>query len=158
MSESLPDFRVDSSAEESIRAHLLGCDQYFRPPLSARVDLAAYSRKLRDHATTFEAWDGETLAGLVAGYIDAGARSSYITSVSVLPGFAGQGIATRLLGMFVEHVKTGGIEMIGLEVSKTNPAAMQLFAKFGFRAVEDRGPLLLMRAFVAGAKSPRGHA
>jgi ribosomal protein S18 acetylase RimI-like enzyme len=143
-------FSVNSSAEEDIRAHLLGCDQHFIPPLSERVDLIAYSRKVRDHALTIEAWDGKTLVGLVAGYLNTAERSSYVTNVSVLPSFAGKGIATKLLDTFIEHAKTASIETMALEVSKANPTAMHLFSKFETHAVEDRGDYLLMRAPLAG--------
>lgn len=139
-------FSVNSSAEEDIRTHLLSCDQHFSPPLSERVDLVAYSRKVRDNALTVEAWDGKTLVGLVAGYMNTAERSSYITNVSVLPNFAGKSVATKLLDAFVEHAKTASIETIALEVSKANSAAMHLFSKFEFHAIEDRGGFLLMQA------------
>lgn len=141
-------FSVNLSTEEDIRTHLLGCD-HFSPPLSERVDLAAYSRKVRDNALTVEAWHGAALVGLVAGYMNAAERTSYITNVSVLPDFTGKSIATKLLDTFVEHARTADVETIALEVAKTNPAAMHLFSKFEFQKVEDRGGFLLMRALVA---------
>ena len=81
--------------------HLLRCDARFTPPLSTRVDIAAYAKKIRDEAWTFEAWDRRGLAGLVAAYVDPGKRSCDITDVSVLAEHCGKGVATRLVGALV---------------------------------------------------------
>jgi ribosomal protein S18 acetylase RimI-like enzyme/SAM-dependent methyltransferase len=144
MIAAIVSFKIDASAEADIRAHLGTCDHQFSPPLSTRVDLADYSRKLRANALTVEAWKGKTLVGLVAGYLNAAERSAYVTNVSVFEEFAGKAIATRLLGTFIEHAQAAALGTIALEVSRTNTAAQHLFSKFGFRAVEDRGDFLLM--------------
>src|SRR5262245_51367808 len=79
MSPTALSFTVNVSAEDSIRSHLLHCEKNFKPPLSQRVDIAAYSRKIREKALTIEAWDGDVLVGLVAGYLNAADQSSFIT-------------------------------------------------------------------------------
>lgn len=139
-------FSLDTSTEADIFAHLDACDRHFSPALSLRVDLRAYARKLRDSGVTVEGWDGGRLVALVAGYLNPRGKSSYISNVSVSPAFAGKSVATRLLRAFVDHASAGGMETVALEVSKTNPAALHLFSKFGFRPIEDRGELLLMQA------------
>ena len=132
--ESL-DFKVDACTEKDIRSHLSGCDRRFSPPLSDRVDIGEYSRKLRLNAITFEAWNGESLVGMVAAYIDARGRSCFITNTSVSPEFSRRGVAAR-----AEHVET-----ISLEVSKDSHPAIRLYTKFGFRIVGNREGLLKMQ-------------
>lgn len=138
-------FRIDTSSVEDIRTHLLGCDRQYCPRLSERVDIGEYSRKIREHALTAEAWEGETLAGLVAAYPNALERSCYITNVSVLPDYGGNRLATKLLSAFVRHAHAINAATISLEVSKASHRALRLYARFGFRTIDDRGDRLLMR-------------
>ncbi len=139
------ELKVDTCTEEDIHSHLSACDREFHPPLSDRVDVGEYSRKLRKSARTFEVWREGTLVGLVAAYFDAGKRSCFITSTSVLPEFSGRGIATRVLAACLADARAARAETASLEVSKDSRAATRLYAKLGFRAVEEKGSVLVMR-------------
>ncbi len=145
MSRALLRFGTDLSTKEDIRAHLLHCDTRFDPRLSARVDIGEYAKKIRDQAVTFEAWDGRTLVGLVAAYVDPSGGSCYITSVSVLAECAGKGIATRLVEACLAHAWAAGIEATSLEVSEQSAAALRIYEKLGFRASEKRAGMMVMR-------------
>ena len=142
--ESL-DFKVDACTEKDIRSHLSGCDRRFSPPLSDRVDIGEYSRKLRLNAITFEAWNGESLVGMVAAYLDVGERSCFITNTSVLAEFSGRGVAARLLAACLERARAEQVETVSLEVSKDSHPAIRLYTKFGFRIVGNREGLLKMQ-------------
>lgn len=83
----------------------------------------------------FEAWSGGTLVGLVAAYCNGReGRFAYVTSVSVLKAWAGQGIAARLLSRSVEHAKDSGMQQVRLEVASDNTSAIRLYEKCGFVA------------------------
>ena len=154
--ESL-DFRVDACTEEDIRSHLSGCDARFSPPLSDRVDIGEYSKKLRVNAVTFEAWNGESLVGMVAAYIDASERSCFITNTSVLAEFSGRGVAARLLAACLERARAEQVETVSLEVSQDSRPAIRLYAKFGFQVVGNREGFLKMRCPQAESHdAPRG--
>lgn len=129
----MPDFRRNDSDACLVAAHLRACDDSFVPSLSGRVDLEGYSRKIVESAERFEAWiDGE-LVGLVATYCNDLRRGvAFITSVSVLPSRQGRGIASRLLVIGIDHVRSLGIGRIELEVDRGNTAAMRLYEKHGF--------------------------
>ncbi len=121
--------RADAHA---ISAHLRSCDALFVPPLSARVDLLAYGVKLTTHAVLFEAWAESALVGLVAGYANAPDRQdSFVTNVSVLPDWHGQGIASRLLDAFVDHARVAGFARVVLSVDARNDRARSLYRKHG---------------------------
>lgn len=126
-------YAISKSTEGDIRKHLLSCDQRFSPPLSVRVCIGEYSNKIRDNATTHEAWDGNLLIGLVAAYRNIQERSLYITNVSVLPAWSGKGIATKLLSRCLEWAVSEAIENVSLEVSQENIPAMRLYENFGFK-------------------------
>jgi ribosomal protein S18 acetylase RimI-like enzyme len=139
------DFKVNASTEKDIRSHLSGCDRRFSPPLSDRVDIGEYSRKLRLNAVTFEAWNGESLVGMLAAYIDASERSCFITSTSVLAEFSGRGVAARLLAACLERARAEYVETVSLEVSKDSHPAIRLYTKFGFKVVGHGEGLLKMQ-------------
>ena len=139
------DFKVNAGTEKDIRSHLSGCDRRFSPPLSDRVDIGEYSKKLRLNAVTFEAWNGESMVGLVAAYIDTGERSCFITNTSVSPEFSRRGVAARLLAACLERARAEDVETVSLEVSKDSHPAIRLYTKFGFQVVGHRGDLLKMQ-------------
>jgi ribosomal protein S18 acetylase RimI-like enzyme len=145
MSAESLDFKVNACTEEDIRSHLSGCDRRFSPPLSDRVDIGDYSRKLRLSAVTFEAWNGESLVGMVAAYIDTRARSCFITNTSVLPEFSGRGVAARLLADCLARARAERIETVSLEVSQDSHPAIRLYTKFGFQVVGHREGFLKMQ-------------
>lgn len=152
-------FGRDLSTEQDIRAHLLDCDERFDPRLSARVDIGEYAKKIRAQATTFEAWNGGTLVGLVAAYVDTSRGTCYITSVSVLADCAARGIATRLVEACLAHAGAAGIETTSLEVSAQSAAALRIYEKLGFREYEKRAGMMVMRHVrgAAGASAAAKH-
>ncbi|HTP49581.1 MAG TPA: GNAT family N-acetyltransferase [Anaeromyxobacteraceae bacterium] len=150
-----PIYREDSCSEREVLAHLEACDEQFRPPLSARVELARYAGKIRARARTFEAWQGEVLAGLVAAYFDPAARSAYVTSVSVLPQFGRRGIARRLMEACLAHATRAGTTKVSLEVAAASPGAVSLYAQLGFEESGRSGENLFMTLTLKPAGSER---
>ncbi len=112
------EYKIKQASENDISVHLQKCDSTFIPPLSARIDIAAYSKKLFERSVTFEAWEGKMLTGLVAAYINGEDNYAFITNVSVLPECKGLGIASQLLNNCREYALKNGIGKILLEVNK----------------------------------------
>jgi ribosomal protein S18 acetylase RimI-like enzyme len=126
-------YRRMTATRDEILAHLQACDAQYLPSLSSRVDLAAYAGKLSQHATTFEAWDGPLLAGLVAAYLnDQRGRGGFVTSVSVVPGHARTGIASTLMDTCLAEARLLRMQELALEVSRASPQAIGLYRKLGF--------------------------
>lgn len=141
--------RVDAASAEALRAHLEACDAEFKPPLSARVDLAAYAVKLRARARTFEAWDGPVLAGLVAAYLDPATRACFVSSVSVLPSHGRRGIGRRLMEACLADARRAGMARLALEVTADVPA-VALYEALGLRVERRDGDTLTMALALAG--------
>ncbi len=128
-----------------IAAHLQACDADFVPPLSQRVDIDRYADKLAAHAVCVEAWDGGTLAALVAIYCnDTDTRRAHITSVSVLRRWTRQGVAAYLLSQAIAQARLAGMRRIDLEVGVANAAAIALYENFGFVRGATNAALLAM--------------
>ncbi len=126
-------WRADTADVDRVEAHLRACDGAFVPPLSSRVNLGEYARKLVASARRLEAWSGSELVGLVALYCnDPGRRAAFISSVSVLPDAQGQGIASALVGRAVAAAGTLHFREIRLEVDDRNTPAMALYRRHGF--------------------------
>jgi len=144
MSEPMSTF-LNRATEAQIAEHLLCCDADFVPPLSGRVGIGNYARKLASKAERFEAWAGGVLVGLVAVYCDdTERRAAFITSVSVLRELHGQGIALRLLEQGIGHVKELGFERLELEVDRGNASAINLYEKTNFIVGKVKGRSMAM--------------
>lgn len=126
-------YAASRATERQIHDHLSRCDGRYDPPLSQRVDIGEYAKKLHERARTLEAWHDDALVGLVAIYIDEPASRAFVTSVSVDEGFAGHGIGSRLVGDAVALARSHGVSTISLEVSPRSVGAIQVYEKHGFR-------------------------
>jgi ribosomal protein S18 acetylase RimI-like enzyme len=129
------EYLMNKASEAEIAEHLSRCDADFVAPLSDRVEINDYAKKIASKATRFEAWSGGTLVGLVAAYCNDQEKSiAYITSVSVLREWMGKGNAARLISQCIEHAKVSGMRQISLEVASDNAPAIRLYEKNGFVA------------------------
>ena len=126
-------YLFNKASEADIRDHLLGCNIDFVPHLSSRVEISDYARKISVNATRIEAWVGDNLVGLLAVYVnDRENTAAFVTSVSVLAVWTGNGIASRLLGLAIEQAVAANMRQIELDVADENVRAMKLYEKFGF--------------------------
>lgn len=150
----MPDWAVDRSGLNEVLRHLQECDASFRPPLSLRVDLAAYADKLVRQSLRFEAWDGDRLVGLVAVYCnDPGHETAFVSNVSVSPECARQGVARHLLQAAIAHVRALGYQRLRLEVDGQAIPALRLYDSLGFQTTDAQSasPLRLELDLSTGA-------
>jgi ribosomal-protein-alanine N-acetyltransferase len=144
-------YKMGAAPREEIHWHLNQCDRDFTPPLSSRVDLLSYSGKLFENAVSFEAWEDSTLVGMVCAYLnDMRTRTGFITCASVLKGYRGKGVASKLLEMCLEHARKHSFGKIKLEVSASDCPAMHLYSKAGFEVVRESRDSLLMECSIRG--------
>lgn len=140
------DYRSDSAGVEALEALLRECDGAFVPPLSTRVGIGAYARKLAAHAHRIEAWDGARLVGLLALYCnDQATRKAFLTSVSVAPSHARRGIGGALLLRALTAARAAGMDVLALETGAGNAAALALYRRHGFTHHETAGDTLRLQ-------------
>jgi GNAT superfamily N-acetyltransferase/2-polyprenyl-3-methyl-5-hydroxy-6-metoxy-1,4-benzoquinol methylase len=148
------EYLSNKASAAEIAEHLSRCDADFMPPLSGRVEIGGYAKKIASKATRFEAWSGNTLVGLVAAYCnDQESRMAYITSVSVLKAWKGKGIAARLVGQCVGHAKAVGMRQISLEVASDNTPTIKLYEKSGFVPGKTNTPFVTMNLYLKSGKN-----
>ena len=128
------EYLLNKTSEAAISDHLSRCDVDFIPPLSHRVKIDDYARKIASKATRFEAWSGSNLIGLVAAYFNNQEKYAYITNVSVLRKWTRKAIAYKLMTQCFEHAITLDIQQIVLQVAVNNTPAIKLYEALGFVA------------------------
>lgn len=127
-------YTKNESNYEKILSHLKLCNSNFTPKLSERLNLEVYSKKIEENSVKFEAWNEmNQLIGLVACYfnndqVDFG----FITNVSVIKNYQGNGIANVLIQNCISYTKVGNKLSLQLEVIETNVSAIRLYEKNGF--------------------------
>jgi len=132
-------FLIKSKDEGSLNKadilHLLGrLDGFFRPPLSSRVDLGAYSEKLISRAEIdYMLSDGREIAGLIAYYCnDAQSKVAYITYLGLLPEYHGKGMAGKLLDACISRCMLQNMHEIVVYTDEMNEKAIGLYKSRGF--------------------------
>jgi len=142
---------LNRATEEQIADHLTRCDADFVPPLSDRVDIAVYARKIAARAVRFEAWASGELIGLVASYCnDEEGGVAFVTSVSVLKDWRGRGVASRLMERCVRHAEELGLRRVELEVDGRNARAIRLYEEKGFMVDERRAGVAVLNLGTGG--------
>ncbi len=126
-------YTVGESSAQEIYFHLKECGRDFVSSLEEKVSLRSYCGKIRRKAVTLEAWDADTLVGLIAAYFnDPDGEIGYITNVSVIKALEGKGIASCLVGLCIDYAREYGFNTIHLEVKRSNTRAISLYNRFRF--------------------------
>lgn len=133
MTRKVVTYYVNRASLSELVEHLQECDSDICPPLSSRVNINDYALKVLTHAVRFEAWADGRLIGVLAAYCnDPEQKISYITNVSIIRNWRGNGIADSLMVQCIEHIKKCHLTKISLEVAADNYPAIKLYEKHGF--------------------------
>ena len=140
-------YTVKKATEATILSHLILCDESFVPPLSDRVNLAEYAKKIFEKSISFEAWKNQqNLIGLIAAYFnETQPPSAFITNVSTDKNFMGLGIASQLLKNCIGYAKENNCFEIYLEVNSKNLPAINFYKKYHFIQTEIKGGNLILK-------------
>lgn len=108
-------------------------NEMFPVPLSAKVDLHCYAKKLFDHGTFCGIRNEGRIVALACGY--ANQRDSglaYLSMIATLPEYRGNGFASLLLEDFISICKGKGFKALHLYAVESNVDAMKMYHKHGF--------------------------
>ena len=99
---------------------------------------AMLSEELENDCSAFLVALGDD--GEVAGYagLQVAADEGYILNVAVRPEYRRNGIAKKLVGVFVDFARAHRLAFLTLEVRASNHDAVLLYAGLGFRGVGRR--------------------
>ncbi len=137
------EYKINSANLDDVLSHLNHCNNQFIPPLSSRVSLDNYAKKITENAILFEGWAEEKLVGMVAMYLNDD-NHGYITNVSVYKEFGGKGIAKQIFVNLIGYSKLNNISELKLEVNSINFVAINLYKYFGFEILEEKNNQIIM--------------
>lgn len=118
--------------------YLNNVDEDFPIPLSEKVNLNDFAKKIIDAGIGFYYLDGEKLAGVILFYANnKETLTSYVSVLSVDENYRKQGIAQKLLNECINYCKKLEFKHIELYTHKTNTGAIKLYEKNGFVKYDD---------------------
>ena len=82
---------------------------------------------------SFGAYDGDLLVGFAIAEVHRWNRSLTVHEFHVVETHRGQGIGKRLMGRVVEKAGRTGLRIIACETQNTNPTAIAVYRRLGFR-------------------------
>lgn len=126
-------FTTNKSNALQIQTHLKNVSNDFVPALQTYVDIPTYALKLEQKAVCFEAFFQDNLIGLIAGYVNKQELTFYISNVSVINQYNGQGIAKQLFNRVESFCKQNHLSQSKLEVYIQNYKAIHFYNKIGFK-------------------------
>lgn len=141
----LIDYKTNTAEEKELLLHFQKCDSQFIPPLSKRVNLIDYSKKLVEYSETFEAWNRKNLVGVISIYLnDDKTKIGYISNVSVLEAFWNKGIAKKLIKSLKNYSFKLDFLKLSLEVNKDNIKAITFYKAQGFKIDKEESNIFIM--------------
>lgn len=126
-------WKNENCSEKQLYDFLKKVDQDFPIPLSTKVNLREYAKKLRENGTLCTELWGDEVVGMVAGYTEnLKDGMAYIAVVGVVKKAQRQGIAAKLLHEFFEICSKKGIGKVHLYSDARNVGAIHMYEKLGF--------------------------
>lgn len=122
---------------EEVRAFLLETDDEFPTPLSARVNIDAYAKKLAEFSEFSFCRDGESIIGMISCYTNR-PPLGYMTHACVKKQYQARKVFSKLFQQLRDNAKERGILRFQLEVDADNSNARRIYEHYGFRDVEFR--------------------
>ena len=115
-------------------------------PLSKRVDVSAYTKKLLERGSLYVVLsDNGDPAGIMGFYAnDQETKSAFLSILSLLPEFHRMGTGRKLMEILVSECKKAGMNEIFLKVSRENSDAIAYYEAMGFRTTSSNSVKLVM--------------
>lgn len=106
-------------------------DNLFVEPLSQRVVIKDYAKKILDNGVAYILKQNDSDIGLIAGYINQG-KESFITAIGVDSHYQGFGGGKLLLNKFIDTAQKFKSTHIYLKVNVNAKSAVNMYRKAGF--------------------------
>lgn len=117
---------------EEVRQFLQETDKEFPTPLSARVGIDAYAKKLSEFSDFSICCDGESIVGMICCYTNQ-PPIGYMSNACIKSEYQAQKVFSRLFHQLLINAKERGILRFQLEVDANNYNARRIYEHYGFR-------------------------
>ena len=125
------DYLFGSLSYDEIYQFLLDTDTAFQTPLSNKVNLEEYARKLSTFSMFSYCRDEGSIVGLISCYMNY-PPEAYISNVCVQPYYRNKGLFKKMLEVLIKQLEQTAFTSIRLEVSDDNVLAQIVYKKSGF--------------------------
>ena len=134
---------------DGLKKYLFDHDKDFPIPLSNKVDLDEYIKKINKLGKSIIWLDEENIVGIVF-YYDNNIKENkaFISLVSVDKNYRNQGIARKMLNTVFKQLRKKGIYLCELPTHVLNHKALNLYNSLGFEKqnkVQENGNILLIK-------------
>lgn len=124
---------VQKPTLEQIEEFLIAVDHDFPVPISKKVDLKEYAKKLFENATICYEYQNGVIAAMVAGYTkNLTENLAFVSIMATRKEYRGHGFASKQLAKFLEEcrkVEASGAHVYAVE---SNLPAVATYKKLGF--------------------------
>ena len=111
--------------------YLIDVDHDFDPPLSLRVDLEVYARKLNKYALLIFRKQNNKVIAFLGCYCNR--EVAFLSIISVKGEFTKQGYFKDLMNELINHLVSIGVQKMELEVNRNNEIAYKAYLNMGFK-------------------------
>lgn len=124
-------FRTNKA--EIIRKVINELNDYFIPKISDQVEsIEEYVIKLSQFAINYVLYTNTKYIGLLSYYVDKDKKEVYITLIGIIKDFQNRQLGNILLDLVFYEVKIFNLNVVRLEVQKSNEHAIKFYIKNGF--------------------------
>jgi 1-aminocyclopropane-1-carboxylate deaminase/D-cysteine desulfhydrase-like pyridoxal-dependent ACC family enzyme/GNAT superfamily N-acetyltransferase len=124
-------------------------------PLSERLDLDAYARKILAHADIAFAFIDKTIVGMVVLYAnDTETRAAHVPMITVAPFARRKGVGVALMSRAMALARQRKMHSLNLTVLKENSAAIAMYRGLRFRDVSRDGARIVLQAELPPTRDP----
>lgn len=129
---------LKSEDEANLICFLQEINHFFTPTLDTKTDLFFYSKKILTLGHVLAAIENNKIIGACCFYInDRIHYKAYISLLGVTSAFSGRHVATHMLSMVTEYIKSS--EMKTIAIHTNNPIAKHIYEKNGFVVLSSEG-------------------
>lgn len=120
---------------EEVMNFLQETDFEYPIPLSTRVNIEDYAKKLSDLSDFSICKDGNVIVGMISCYTNQ-PPLGYISNVCIKKDYQGKKLFSVLFQLLLNNIKDKGIHILRLMVDFNNLNAQTIYLHFGFLPVE----------------------
>lgn len=130
-------YQIHEYDENKLFSFLQETDDYFIPPISNRVNLREWAKKLCDLAIIFEQEVDGLLVGIGAMYFNCSPNYSYGTYVCVKKEYQKEMYGVELIEQMIDFAKRNGSQGFRGEIRKSNKQMVKFYKLMGLDIVEE---------------------
>lgn len=116
---------------EQVHKFLLETDMEFATPLSEKVNIDDYAKKLSEFSHFAYCIDEDKIIGMISCYTN-NPPLGYISNVCVKSEYQNKGVFSLMFSTLIDSMEQLGIKILRLEVDNSNANAQNVYLRKGF--------------------------